>query len=47
MHADYSKYCQCPECRSYDRQEWGDYLLGAAATVILALIVYGICVVPL
>ena len=31
MHADYSKYCQCPECRSYDRQEWTDYLLGAAA----------------
>jgi len=34
MHADYSKYCDCRECRSYDNQEWLDVAKCIGAVVV-------------
>jgi len=40
MHADYSKYCDCRECRSYDNQEWLDV---AHCVGVGGMIVYHVC----
>lgn len=35
MHRDFSKFCTCRECRSYDAQEIMDAILGAIAVAVV------------